>query len=67
MLSSNFLGAVESILPVGPDTNFFHGENGLGDIDIWHPNKCPAMNKITHPKSAFQAIRDLVIKVKSFY
>lgn len=42
--------------------DYFHGLNGMGDIDFWKPEYPTDENELVRPESAAQIIRDLIMQ-----
>lgn len=48
-------------------TEYFHGENGFGNVEFWDPAVYPAdVNFLVQQKHAVEIIRDLVMQVRNF-
>ncbi|XP_031636105.1 inosine-uridine preferring nucleoside hydrolase-like [Contarinia nasturtii] len=57
-----YKGATEALIPCELKVGTFHGANGFGDYEFWHPDIYPSdPNTLTQQKHAVEIIRDLIL------
>lgn len=60
-----FKGASEALINQPIKFDYYHGKNGMGNVEYWKPEYPSDVNEMIQPENAAQKIRDLIMKVGS--
>lgn len=60
-----YKGASEALINQPIEFNYYHGKNGMGNVEFWKPEYPSVENELVQPEHAAKIICDLVMKVRA--